>query len=155
VTYPVCLNTSSTRSSFQAFQGTDVSIVIDQQGIIQYKKAGVNVNEILSVINGLLATAIEDENSEAQSPTKFALHQNFPNPFNPRTNISFQIAKESRIVLNVFNALGQKVATLLDERKAAGNYLVPFSARGLPSGVYFYELQSGNSTAVKKMILLE
>ena len=155
MTYPVCLNTSATRSAFQAFQDTDVSIVIDQQGIIQYKKAGVNIDEIKSVVNGLLATSIEDENDLSQSPTDFALYQNYPNPFNPQTTINFQLANESRVLLNVYNALGQKVATLLDDLKAAGNYSIPFNAQGLPSGVYFYELQAGEYIAVKKMVLLE
>ena len=129
--------------------------MIDQQGIIQYKKAGVNIDEIKSVVNGLLATSIEEENDLSQNPTEFMLNQNYPNPFNPQTTINFQLANESRVLLNVYNALGQKVATLLDDQKAAGNYSIPFNAQGLPSGVYFYELQAGEYSAVKKMVLLE
>ena len=88
-------------------------------------------------------------------PTKYALDQNYPNPFNPNTKISFSIPVEGFVALDVYNSIGQKVATLVNENKTAGNYEVNFNAANLSSGVYFYKLTSGNFVNVKKMILMK
>lgn len=89
-----------------------------------------------------------------QVPSSFVLHQNFPNPFNPTTIIRFDIAAEAHTKLAVFNTLGQQVATLLDAVRPPGSYAIDFVATGLPSGIYFYRLESGSQVEVKKMILL-
>ncbi len=97
-------------------------------------------------------------------PKKFELYQNYPNPFNPTTTISYSLplkngVETSRQVvtvsLQVFNSIGQKVATLVNKEQAAGNFTVQFDARDLPSGIYFYTLRAGEFTATKKMILLK
>ena len=88
-------------------------------------------------------------------PTDYALDQNYPNPFNPNTKISFSIPVEGFVALDVYNSIGQKVATLVNENKTAGNYEVNFNAANLSSGVYFYKLTSGNFVNVKKMILMK
>lgn len=82
------------------------------------------------------------------------LEQNYPNPFNPMTTIRFKIAKASRVSLKVYNLLGQEVATLVDERKHAGQYYTVLDAFHLGSGVYFYHLTTEQTTIVKKMILM-
>ena len=102
-------------------------------------------------------TAVEEKNL---APSKFALLQNYPNPFNPSTTISYSIptfnGKQSlNVTLNVYNTLGQKVATLVNKAQAQGNYSVQFNANNLPSGVYFYRLRAGNFVATKKMVLLK
>ncbi len=89
------------------------------------------------------------------SVTKFALKQNYPNPFNPTTEISFDVPKESRVRLSVYNALGQKVADLLNEKLSAGTHRVKFDGSNLSSGIYFYKMQSNGFTAIKKMILMK
>ncbi|MFC2085309.1 T9SS type A sorting domain-containing protein [Bacteroidota bacterium] len=81
------------------------------------------------------------------------LYQNQPNPFNPSTNITYSIASKSNVTLRVFNSLGQEVATLVNEIQGKGNYTVPFDARNLPSGIYFYQLITDNFTDVKKMVV--
>lgn len=86
---------------------------------------------------------------------KYSLKQNFPNPFNPATKISFSIAKKGNVNLSVYNALGQKISTLVNEVKNSGNYTVSFDASNLPSGIYFYKLESGKFTKVQKMLLLK
>ncbi len=86
-------------------------------------------------------------------PTSYSLSQNYPNPFNPATTIEFSLAKAGRVELSVYNVLGQKVATLVDGYKPAGQHKVTFDARGLPSGVYFYKLQAGDYQAIHKMVL--
>jgi hypothetical protein len=83
------------------------------------------------------------------------LHQNYPNPFNPSTKISFTLSKTGFTTLAVYNVLGQKVATLLEQQLSAGEQTVPFDASRLSSGVYFYKLQSGNINEMKKMVLMK
>jgi hypothetical protein len=99
-----------------------------------------------------IVTSVETETTQ---PTEFILKQNFPNPFNPSTVISYQLPVSSEITLKVFDVLGNEIATLVDEYKPAGKYEVEFSAAALPSGVYFYQLRASDYTAVKKMILLK
>jgi hypothetical protein len=89
------------------------------------------------------------------APSAYALDQNFPNPFNPSTKINFSIPNEGFVTLDVYNSIGQKVATLVNETKTAGTYAVDFNASNLTSGIYFYKISSGNFTETKKMILLK
>jgi photosystem II stability/assembly factor-like uncharacterized protein len=88
-------------------------------------------------------------------PSKFELSQNYPNPFNPATTIRFSLAKESKTKLQIFNSIGELVATLIDELKPAGNYDVTFDASKLTSGMYLYKLSTDYGTFVKKMILIK
>jgi hypothetical protein len=88
-------------------------------------------------------------------PESFSLDQNYPNPFNPSTSIRFNIPESGLVTLKVYNALGQEVATLLNEIKNAGSYEYNFNAANLTSGIYFYKIQSNNFTATKKMILIK
>ncbi len=85
---------------------------------------------------------------------EYSLYNNFPNPFNPTTTISYSISKNGLVTLKVYDILGKEVAELVNEAKEAGNYSVTFNASELPSGIYFYTLTSGNFTATKKLILL-
>jgi flagellar hook assembly protein FlgD len=93
-------------------------------------------------------------------PLEFVLKQNYPNPFNPGTTIDFQIAKASEVKLTVYNLLGQKVRTLVNERLEAGRYQAVWDGRNergfpLASGVYVYRLEAGDFRQMKKMILLK
>ncbi len=89
------------------------------------------------------------------APTKFLLEQNYPNPFNPSTLIKYSIPTDGFVSLDIFNLLGQKVATLVNENMKAGRYEVNFDASGLSTGLYIYTLKSGNFISTKKMILLK
>ena len=89
------------------------------------------------------------------TPENFALYQNYPNPFNPTTNIKFDVAKAGVYRLNIYNILGQKVATLLNKKLTPGSYRVTFNAANLPSGVYIYRLEGKNIAITKKMLLLK
>jgi len=88
-------------------------------------------------------------------PAIFALQQNFPNPFNPSTQIDFSIPQQSNVQLKVYNTLGQLVTTLVNGNLSAGSHSVTFDARNLASGLYIYRLTAGNFTNVKKMLLLK
>lgn len=102
--------------------------------------------------------------ADNSQPEEYYLYQNYPNPFNPVTSIQYAISSRQRIVLKVYDILGNEVATLVDGEKPAGTYEVEFNAKGLPSGVYFYQLlvsalrndgKAGSYIETKKMLLLK
>jgi hypothetical protein len=85
----------------------------------------------------------------------FKLYQNYPNPFNPSTNISYNINKPGNVELKVYNILGVEVSTLVNEYQTAGEHSIKFNADNLPSGIYFYKLEAGSFSQIKKMTLLK
>jgi aminopeptidase YwaD len=85
----------------------------------------------------------------------FTLYQNYPNPFNPVTNIGFTISEFEFVSLKIYDILGNEIATLVNEKKQPGTYVVEFHAADLSSGIYFYLLQAGSSIEMKKMILMK
>jgi hypothetical protein len=111
----------------------------------------------------VIVTGVEDD---GHLPLKFNLEQNYPNPFNPVTRIKYQVSRISQVVLKIYDVLGKEVAVLVNEEQPAGRYEVDFNPasgirnlpagrQGLASGIYFYKLQAGEYTAVKKMILIK
>lgn len=88
-------------------------------------------------------------------PGQYSLSQNYPNPFNPTTSIRFSIGKSQFVQLRVYNILGFEVATLVNEEKPAGNYEIVFNASEFSSGTYFYKLEAGSFSQIKKMILIK
>jgi subtilisin family serine protease len=88
-------------------------------------------------------------------PQKYTLGQNYPNPFNPATKISFDIPNSELVTIKVYNVLGKEISTLVNEVKDAGSYVAGFNGSGHSSGTYFYKIQAGEFTQVKKMILLK
>ena len=104
-----------------------------------------------TVVTSASPTAVKTERS--MTVNEFQLDQNFPNPFNPTTTVTFSIPQSGLTAVKVYDLLGKEVATLINGNLSAGFYTVPFNASELPSGVYFYTLRSGNFTQTKKMIL--
>ncbi len=100
-------------------------------------------------------TSLGAGNNTSLIPTKFELGQNYPNPFNPTTKINFAIPKQGMVTMKIYDVLGREVRTLVNEVKQAGNYSVDFNAAEFASGVYFYKLQSGEFTDIKRMILVK
>ncbi len=88
-------------------------------------------------------------------PSEWTLEQNHPNPFNPVTEISYNVQAATIVTLNVYDILGREVATLVDEVQQPGEYSVMFDAFSLPSGIYFYRLKTGEYSNTKKMLLLK
>ena len=101
-----------------------------------------------------LPTGTVDVSENENLPEAFELHQNYPNPFNPSTTLSFVISHSSLVILKIFDVLGREVATIVNEELPAGTYKYQWNASGFASGVYFYQLQAGNFTNKKKLILL-
>ena len=85
----------------------------------------------------------------------YALDQNYPNPFNPTTTIRYSIPVSSRVQLEIFDLLGRKVATMVDNVQQAGEHTVVFSASSLPSGIYFYRLSAGSFSQIRRMVLIK
>lgn len=83
----------------------------------------------------------------------YELCQNYPNPFNPTTKISYSIPQDLKVNVSIFEVLGSKITTLVDEDQKTGYYEVEFDAKDLSSGIYFYQLNAGNYSQAKKMIL--
>lgn len=92
---------------------------------------------------------------EVAAPQYYELTQNFPNPFNPRTDIVFRVQHEGLVSLKVYDLLGREVQTLVNEKRAAGIHRVSFDARELPSGIYLYSITMGTFHDVKKMLLVK
>jgi hypothetical protein len=92
---------------------------------------------------------------EIAIPQAYQLNQNFPNPFNPTTVISYKIPFAGLVTLKVYDALGKLVTTLVDKVQEAGTYVINFDGNLLSNGIYFYKIQAGNFTVVKKMLLLK
>ncbi len=104
--------------------------------------------------NSTIELSIENSLS-AELPLAFELGQNFPNPFNPATQIRFALPEDASVRLVLFNSLGQQVRTVLDASLEAGYHEVRLDASGLASGVYFYRMEAGNFTDLKKMVVLK
>jgi len=94
-------------------------------------------------------------NDNADLPYKYSLSNNYPNPFNPTTNITYSIIKTTNVTLKVYDILGREVKTLVNTEQAPGQYTVTFDAQNLSSGIYFYHINAGSFTATKKLMLLK
>ncbi len=99
-----------------------------------------------------LATSVEQIPSSV--PKEFHLDQNYPNPFNPTTTIQFALPQRSNVTLKLYDILGRRVATLVDEELEPGVHKVNFDAEDLASGVYFYRIQAEAFVRTKKLMLL-
>ena len=109
--------------------------------------------------NAFQANVVEKLETTPSLPAKYCLHQNHPNPFNPETQISYDLPNDSWIKLSVYNIRGQKVKTLVDRFEAAGHKTVTWGGKNeqgerVGSGVYFYRLEAGDFTAARKMVLV-
>ena len=81
--------------------------------------------------------------------------QNFPNPFNPSTVISYSIPKESHVTIHIYNVLGELISTVVNKNRSAGIYEYNFNASGLSSGIYLYSISADDFKSVKKMVFLK
>jgi len=108
---------------------------------------------ILKTTTGGVLTNFSNISSEI--PDKFSLSQNFPNPFNPRTIINYQLSMFSFVSIKVYDVLGNEVVELVNEKQNAGSYSVEFDGSGFASGIYFYRLETGSFVDTKKMTLIK
>jgi hypothetical protein len=87
-------------------------------------------------------------------PRGHVVYQNYPNPFNPSTRIRFGLPKTERVRIEIYNIIGQRITTVIDETRMAGYHVVEFDGGILPSGIYFYRIQADDFTRIKKMVLI-
>ncbi|MEX0721979.1 MAG: T9SS type A sorting domain-containing protein [Balneolaceae bacterium] len=136
----------------------DAEVIGNKIYVVEHKNSWLNsssTTHIWEITFPEMGTAIEEPDTELVKD--FNLNQNYPNPFNPTTQISYNLSNQGKVTLEIFDALGRKVQTLVDKHQNAGSYSAEFNAEQVPSGMYFYRLSmSGNDQAsqVKKMILL-
>jgi plastocyanin len=116
--------------------------------VIHGAPGGVGMSGVITVE---IATDVQDEGISIH---KFDLKQNYPNPFNPSTTINFSIPQKDFVKLKIYNLAGEELKTLINEEKDAGSYQIKFDALNLPTGIYFYKLNTSNFSETKKMILL-
>jgi photosystem II stability/assembly factor-like uncharacterized protein len=108
---------------------------------------------ILRTTNGGVSFVEEEQINEV--PTEFLLSQNYPNPFNPNTTLRYSIPKSTQVTLKIFNALGEELEILVNDEKSIGTYELNWNASRLPSGIYFYQINTGGFIETKKMIFLK
>ncbi len=159
ITYPLLLNARETLDAYYGNTSSyDRSVVIGPNNILQYRGTSFvnndyeDVNEVIQAQLDLLATS---NNESSSKPVATSLLQNYPNPFNPSTNISFQLNESGFLSLSIFNALGQHITTLADGLFNTGSHTITWDAKNMPSGVYYYQLDTGSNVQTKKMLLIK
>lgn len=135
-------NGTSTQRNIYSYTDNDVTF-----GVYYYRLKQIDMDGTVNYLNVV--------NVDLGSPKSFLLEQNFPNPFNPSTTISWQSPESGFQTLKVYDMLGNEVATLLNDFKEAGKHSVVFNAENLPSGLYLYKLSIGNFSTVRKMLLMK
>ncbi|MCD6161791.1 MAG: T9SS type A sorting domain-containing protein [candidate division Zixibacteria bacterium] len=114
--------------------------------------AGYTVAESFCLVHFNGSSSVDDA---VVKPESFALMQNYPNPFNMETTISYSLPEEAVAVIDIYDVLGQKVETLVNQQQPAGQYRVVWHANDKSSGVYFYKIQAGKHAETKRMVLLK
>jgi photosystem II stability/assembly factor-like uncharacterized protein len=151
-------------SEFNGFTNDDIiSLAVKDENTATAVVRGTNSDGMATTTLITVSSeplAVDDNNNII--PSEYSLGQNYPNPFNPSTTIKYTIPnvtlsgdEGSRVQLKIYDVLGNKVATLVDEYKPAGSYEVEFDASVLTSGIYFYKIQAGSFVETKKMILIK
>lgn len=138
LTYPVKIS----------IEGTDIRLTDKTNSINNILKTGNHLTITDASVNSLTLSAIE-------IPVDFSLTQNYPNPFNPSTTINFALPIDSKVVLSVYNILGEKITELVNGQLEAGNHTINFNASSLSSGMYIYKIEAGSFSQVRKMILMK
>jgi len=116
----------------------------------------LNVGQSYFYLDDLSFTPVVGvQDPEENLPSKYALSQNFPNPFNPNTTIRFSLPQSNYVTMKVFNVLGEEVASLVSQVLLAGAHTADWNAGKMESGIYFYRIRAGAFSDVKKMLYLK
>ena len=118
----------------------------------RYRLVAVDANNVRQALAETEVTLLDHEPVTVEA---YALYQNFPNPFNPSTSITFDMKEAGQVTLRVFDVLGREVASLVNGYREAGRHHVTFDAKSLPSGLYLYRVETANFTAMQKMVLMK
>jgi hypothetical protein len=132
-----------TTSETQNYRFSDKGIA----GILHYRLKQIDYDGSITFSDEIEVNGV--------SVSTLQLEQNYPNPFNPATIINYQLGNDGFVNLKVFDLLGEEVAVVIDEYQIAGNYSITFNGNDLPGGMYVYQLNSGNYSESKKMLLIK
>lgn len=132
------LTGDSVTCTWRVSSSNGVDTILTSPYVVYIRRTSVGINQISSIV-----------------PEKFNLYNSYPNPFNPKTIIKFDIAKSQFVKLAVFNMLGEEVTTLVNQSMTPGSYSIDFDAAGLSSGMYFYRIESQGYSQTKRMVLLK
>jgi hypothetical protein len=158
--YSVKYNTNGVKVWSSQYNGTGSSydrsydIKVDNLGSIYVTGYSVGVGTGADYVT-IKYSIITNSNNNTSRISDFILSQNYPNPFNPSTVISYRLAVSSFAKLKAYDILGNEITTLVNEKQNAGSYSVEFDASNYPSGIYYYKLEAGDFSEVRKMILLK
>ena len=131
-------------------EGTILNLLFEGNGSVSVVAADGRYSD-----NNPMSVKFAANSTVGALPVSFGMDQNYPNPFNPSTTISYQLPKQAMVNLAVYNALGEKVATLVSQMQDAGYYTANWSATQFASGIYFCRIEAGDFVAIKKMILMK
>lgn len=146
-------NTSSKSAFIRVARPGDTSGILFINLKVLNTPFGRDPIDSLQVLFNNIMTPVNNIVNEV--PEKFSLSQNFPNPFNPKTIINYELPAANYVTLIVYDVLGNEVKTIVNEKETAGSYAIEFDASGFPSGIYYYKIKAGEFEQVKKMILLK
>jgi serine protease len=133
-----------------------LSIAANDSAVVGFALlAGLGLDSLQASVDAARQKWNATQRASAQIPLSFSLYQNYPNPFNPSTKIRYDLPSESHVTLVVYDLLGQEVARLVDARQSVGQYEILFSASRLSSGIYFYRIQAGTYSEIRKMMVLK
>ena len=136
-------------------EGKGTSYAPHNYGYSDQPQAGTYAYRLKQIDNGGTFKYSSESEVTFAAPLSYALNQNYPNPFNPSTIISYQLPVAGKVALRVYDIVGKEIATLVNDTKEPGNYEVKFDASKLASGIYFYKLQAGSFTTMKKLMLIK
>ena len=149
----------SFRKSYLDSLASSYGALVNDSVLLQCKAYAYNGFDSLASGNNLILNIVRVTVGitpiSSEIPNVFKLENNYPNPFNPETNIRYQIPKAAVVTIKLYDVTGREVSTLVNERHDAGYYNYRFNGEGLTSGVYFYSIQAGDYKDVKRMMLIK
>jgi len=134
-----------------SIQNRSIDSVVYEENRSQDRFGYVNTYRFFEQGNRIITSI----NKVEPIPSYYVLMNNYPNPFNPSTTISYQLPKQSKVTIRIFDILGREVATIVNEEKLAGIYSVLFEGNNLSSGIYFYQLNADDIILTKKFVLMK
>jgi hypothetical protein len=111
-----------------------------------------NLSEASNESSTTISTDIFDE---AETPEQYFIEQNYPNPFNPSTSITYKVPETANVTITLYDMLGRKLSTLVNERKTAGSYQITLDMSSYSSGIYLYRMQSGTFVKTRRLTLIK
>lgn len=127
---------------------------LDNEDVLMRLEVAENLLNNSGIGNNKFSKSV-DSKSNVEVLNDYSLSQNYPNPFNPSTIINYSLKNDGRVILKIFNTLGEEIRTLVNEIKSEGSHYAEFDASQLPTGVYIYQIRSGDFVSSKKMMLIK